>query len=505
MLVCHDDGLLNVAVYHEFRLYHLRGDVFPVGSLKQVLDALGEEQLAVFHIPGIARMEPAFFVDGGLRGAFFLIVSGGYGLAAQEDFVVFAEFYFDAVDEPPHGAHRNALPGNVARHGGGGLREPVAYNHIDTCRMHESFHLGRYCRAGGREEVGTFQSERFAQEFHDGLVEGLALEGQAQRRGLAFRLVLLPISAAHFEGLANEFALYEGAVLHLVEHGLIDLFPEARHRRHARGVHLLQRLQHVGGAEVDGELHALRETEVRPRALKHVGEGQKVHEDVVLAQREHAVVHAEALVVHAVSKLHALAVARSAAGVEDIGEVVETGRIEPRRQFVVVGGVFAAFKKFVEIDGEVVLIVFLNLLVEDNDLFQGIGKADDAERCVVLLLLTHEEEAHFRIVEHIRDLRPAACGVERNGHHAYAVGAKVYVEAFGFVLREHRDVLLHAHAEFQQGARHLPDAHGKSVPRDGHPFVEVVISITKCCALAVFACLLGDKAREVTIVQHNVL
>ena len=43
VLVCHDDGLLNVAVYHEFRLYHLRGDVFPVGSLKQVFDALGEE------------------------------------------------------------------------------------------------------------------------------------------------------------------------------------------------------------------------------------------------------------------------------------------------------------------------------------------------------------------------------------------------------------------------------------------------------------------------------
>ena len=86
-----------------------------------------------------------------------------------------------------------------------------------------------------------------------------------------------------------------------------------------------------------------------------------------------------------------------------------------RRQFVVVGGIFAAFEKFVEIDGEVVLIVFLNFLVENDNLFQGVGKAYDAERRVVLLLLTHEEEAHFRIVEHIRDLRPAACGVDKKG------------------------------------------------------------------------------------------
>ena len=209
--------------------------------------------------------------------------------------------------------------------------------------------------------------------------------------------------------------------------------------------------------------------------------------------------------IHTVGEHHALAVARSAAGVEDIGEVVETGSLEPRRQFVVVGGIFAAFEKFVEIDGEVVLIVFLNFLVENDNLLQRIGKADDAERRVVLLLLAHEEEAHFRVVEHIRDLRPAACGIEGNGYHAYAVRAKIYVEAFGLVLREHRDVLLHAHAEFEQGARHLPDAHGKPVPRNGHPLVQVVVSKTKCCALAVLACLLGNEAREVTIVQHNIL
>ena len=283
VLVGHNHGLLNVAVYHEFRLYHLRGDVFPVGGFEQVFDALGEEQLAVFHIPRIARMEPAFFVDGGLRGAFFLIVSGGYGLAAQEDFVVFAEFDFDAVNEPPHGTHCNALFGNVARHSGRGLREPVAHNHIEASGMDKAFHLGRHGRASGREEVGTLQSEGFAQEFHDGLVVSLALEGQPQRSGLAFRLVLLPISAAHFEGLVNEFALYERPVLHLVKHGLIDLFPEARHRRHARGVHLLQRLQHVGGAQVNGQLHALCQTEVRPCTLKHMGEGQEVKEDVLLA------------------------------------------------------------------------------------------------------------------------------------------------------------------------------------------------------------------------------
>ena len=43
VFVGHNHGLLNVAVYHEFRLYHLRGDVFPVGGFEQVLDALGEE------------------------------------------------------------------------------------------------------------------------------------------------------------------------------------------------------------------------------------------------------------------------------------------------------------------------------------------------------------------------------------------------------------------------------------------------------------------------------
>ena len=43
VLVGHNHSLLNVAVYHEFRLYHLRGDVFPVGGFEQVFDTLGEE------------------------------------------------------------------------------------------------------------------------------------------------------------------------------------------------------------------------------------------------------------------------------------------------------------------------------------------------------------------------------------------------------------------------------------------------------------------------------
>ena len=489
--------MVKVAVEHQFRLYHLRGNVLAVRCFEQVLDALAQKEFAILHISRIARVEPPVGIDGLLGLRVFFVVARRDGLAAEQYLIVLAKLYLYLVNKAAYRPYCDGLARYVARHGGQALGQTIAHHHVDAGGMGKHLHLGRHGGAGCGEEVGTLQAQRLAQQLDNGFVVKLVLQAQAHRGILALRLVVYPVALAHLERLAYEFALHKRAVLHLFEHGLVHLFPKSGHGTHTRGVHLLHGALHVGRTQVDALQCTLGQAQVAPCTLKDVGVGQEVEKHIVLAQGQHGIVHAEALTVLAVGEHHALALPGGATGVEYVAQVVVVGIGLTLFVFIFQGLRNATsqflFQEIGKVHRQVVGGVFLHLGVEYDDALERARHRYHTECHVVLLLFAYKQEAHLRIVEHVGYLCSTACGIKWYGHRAYAVGTKVNIVSFRFVLREYGNILLHSHAQAQQCKGHLLHIQGKLLPRHGHPLVEVVIAITERGTVAVLFGLLKNE------------
>ena len=130
---------------------------------------------------------------------------------------------------------------------------------------------------------------------------------------------------------------------------------------------------------------------------------------------------------------HALAVARGAAGVEDVGQLVKLLHGRALVHLFLIPAVGQG-QEFVEIEREVVVLVLYDLAVKDNHALQRGAYGQHAACGVILQLLAHEKQAHFGIIDHILHLGGAAGGVEGDGNGAHTVGPEINHQAFGLVL-----------------------------------------------------------------------
>ena len=76
---------------------------------------------------------------------------------------------------------------------------------------------------------------------------------------------------------------------------------------------------------IDDELYAFRERQIRPSALKDVGERQETDNPVALANRHTLVVCFQCGVILAVREHHPFAVARRPTGIKDVAKIVLVG------------------------------------------------------------------------------------------------------------------------------------------------------------------------------------
>ena len=180
-------------------------------------------------------------------------------------------------------------------------------------------------------------------------------------------------------------------------------------------------------------MRTLRQAEVCPSALKDVGEGQEVQHDVVLADWQRGVVALEGGVVHRVGHDDALRIARCAAGVEYVGNVLEARLLLALFDFRVGCACVQAplLDEVVEILGYGVAWAAFHVPVENDDALERAQQRCHTHGDVVLLLLANEKQAHFRIVHHVRYLGAAARGVEWRYDAAYAVCAEGGKHTFG--------------------------------------------------------------------------
>ena len=114
-------------------------------------------------------------------------------------------------------------------------------------------------------------------------------------------------------------------MFYLVHDTHIDLLPEAGYGRHTGGVCISHRLLHLLRMGVDNHLCSCIEAEDSPSTLKDVRVGQEVHDAVVFCDG-----HAFAVGFKGCHKLSmgqddTLGVARSAAGIQYVGNIVIVG------------------------------------------------------------------------------------------------------------------------------------------------------------------------------------
>ena len=265
---------------------------------------------------------------------------------------------------------------------------------------------------------------------------------------------------------------------------------------------LAHRLLDFSRIRVQNELRAHREAQVGPAALENVGHRQERHHAVFLRHGHALAVGRHRGVILAVGQNDALRVARGAARVDDVADVVHRGLAPELLHLRLSRQVLAQRNEVLEIERVMVVRGDAHAVVEHDDSLQRGAERKDAVRLVVLLLLAHEEEAHASVLHHVLNLLLARRGVNRNRHHAHAVGSEVGIKILDTVLGEHGDSLLRLQAEVQKRVRHLFHTDGKLVPRHRLPLLLAEHLEGEHGLCAVSFRLLVNERRIVAIVLH---
>ena len=131
-LVSNDSHLVDKLVNKQQRLHLLGSDILAIGSLEQVLDALGEEQLAILHISSIASTEEALLIEHLGIGGVAMIIPLCNGWTLEQYLVVLAYLDLDAGDRATNRTDGKLLVEMHARYRGKTLGQAIAYDHANS-------------------------------------------------------------------------------------------------------------------------------------------------------------------------------------------------------------------------------------------------------------------------------------------------------------------------------------------------------------------------------------
>ena len=223
-----------------------------------------------------------------------------------------------------------------------------------------------------------------------------------------------------------------------------------------------------------------------------MGERQEVHDEVLVCERQSPNVASKCGIVHAVSQHDTFTDACRAACIKNIREVVLLHfRSQLLNLFAVVFSIGES-QELIEIKAHVVLWIFLDRRVEDDEPSHVMLDFKYAVGSVVLILLTDEDVMNLGITHHVLHLHLRSRCIERDSDGSDAVGAEVHEHTFGHVLRESCDVFLYADTQFEQRSRDATHGLGKAFPRNLLPLLQFVVAIKHGGSLAVNVSLTLD-------------
>ena len=209
-------------------------------------------------------------------------------------------------------------------------------------------------------------------------------------------------------------------------------------------------LLHLQGIGIDDEAGAHSDAQDLPAFLEDMREGQEIEHAVLVAHRHALVVGLHRGMILPTGEDHALRVARGAAGIEDVGDVVHRGLPAKVVDLALTGESLAQLQEVGEVDAGSVTLGDDDGGVEDDDALERVTGGEDTPCLVVLCLLAHEDEADVCIIDDELYLLFRARGIEGDGDSTDAPGPEVGEEIVDGVLREHAYILLYSHAHVEQ-------------------------------------------------------
>ena len=207
-LVCHNSHLVNKLIHQEQRLYHLRSDILAIGSLEEVLDTVGKEQLAILDIASITRAEESVLGECLLVNGIALVISRCDSWAFEQNLVILINLHFQSVYGSAHRTDsiRHILAG--ARHSGKTLGQAISHNHDYTYRMSETLNRWRHRCSSCREQMGILQTYLLAHKTKNHLVHELIFHSEQWRRTLAATLAVDVVASTHLESMTEQTLLH---------------------------------------------------------------------------------------------------------------------------------------------------------------------------------------------------------------------------------------------------------------------------------------------------------
>ena len=285
------------------------------------------------------------------------------------------------------------------------------------------------------------------------------------------------IRLAHLKCFMQQFTLHGIALPYLLLHAGIYFLPKTGYGTHTRRMHFLQRLQHVGRPQIDGQLRTFGQAEVRPRPLKHMGERKEVQHDILFPKRQDRVIGNNRIVIHPMAQHHPLAGPRGSRGIKYIGQVVHPKFGRTPLQLLVPFMSGTGLQKLLKINRHRVLRVLYHGRIENNQFLKRRTMRHATESDIVLVLFADKHITNFGIVHHVNHLALRTGSIKRYRDGPHAVSPEIHVQAFGHVLRKNSQILLHIHPQSQQGCRYLPYDFRKPIPGNRNPHILFIIAI----------------------------
>ena len=234
--------------------------------------------------------------------------------------------------------------------------------------------------------------------------------------------------------MVEELLLDRTGFIHLSLHGDIHLLPETWHAAHTGRMHLSHTLLNLLRIGVDDELGTSTQTEICPSTLKDMGEWKEV-DDTVLAGDSHTLlVCLQGSIILTVGQHHALAVAGSSTGIEDVSQIIHTSLLVEFLDFGLARKILTQLQEVLVIEGCRVVCTDAYTGIEDDDALQRWAEGKDTMCLVVLLLFAYEEEANLGIIDHILNLLLTAVGIKRNRDYSDSVCTEIGVQIMHAVL-----------------------------------------------------------------------
>ena len=160
----------------------------------------------------------------------------------------------------------------------------------------------------------------------------------------------------------------------------------------------------------------------------------------------------------------ALGVARGAAGIENVCNIVVAGLGIERLYLALARTALAQLQEFIEIDAARIVGNLAYRTVVDDDLLERRTERQHPVGLLVLLLLAYEKEPDLGIANHVLNLLLGTGGIERHRDCTNAKGAEVGEEILHRVLREDAHVLLHLNAQVEHGITDLANLLRELIP-----------------------------------------